>query len=128
MARKALEDGAVVVDIRCADSRDAPGGSVEVVAGALSIPWSTAEGAMQVSALPADKDTLIVLHCAGGSRAEKAAAFLAEKHGYTNIINGGGPANAELWPAFRAAGRSLHTHTQHFLSLSLSSEGVGILL
>lgn len=46
-----------------------------------------------------DLSTPIVTHCGGGGRGQKAKDALL-KLGYTNVINGGGPAVEELWAKF----------------------------
>jgi rhodanese-related sulfurtransferase len=46
-----------------------------------------------------DKTTPIVTHCGGGGRGQKAKEYLTAQ-GYTNVINGGGPAVKELWDKF----------------------------
>ena len=46
-----------------------------------------------------DLATPIVTHCGGGGRGQKAKEFL-EANGYTNVVNGGGPAVKELWDKF----------------------------
>ena len=46
-----------------------------------------------------DLATPIVTHCGGGGRGQKAKEFLEAK-GYTNVVNGGGPAVKELWDKF----------------------------
>lgn len=46
-----------------------------------------------------DLATPIITHCGGGGRGQKAKEFLEAK-GYTNVVNGGGPAVTELWDKF----------------------------
>ena len=43
-------------------------------------------------ALPEDRTASIVAHCGHGARGGKATAFLRDL-GYTNAVNGGGPAH-----------------------------------
>ena len=43
-----------------------------------------------------DKDAYIITHCGGGGRALLAKNYL-EENGFTNVINGGGPWEKELW-------------------------------
>eukprot|EP00930_Biecheleria_cincta_P094726 TRINITY_DN86159_c0_g1_i1.p2 TRINITY_DN86159_c0_g1~~TRINITY_DN86159_c0_g1_i1.p2 ORF type:complete len:162 (-),score=25.74 TRINITY_DN86159_c0_g1_i1:208-693(-) len=81
---------AVIVDLRGAGERE--GGIF--VPEAIHAPWDGSS--MPLENLPADKNALIVLHCAVGGRAEKGKAFL-ESLGYTNVLNGGGPATPEQW-------------------------------
>lgn len=46
-----------------------------------------------------EKDTPIITHCGGGGRGQKAKDFLIE-HGFTNVLNGGGPKEKECWSEF----------------------------
>ena len=45
------------------------------------------------------KDTPIITHCGGGGRGQKAKDYLM-KHGFTNVLNGGGPKETECWKEF----------------------------
>lgn len=43
------------------------------------------------------RDRLFVItHCGGGGRGQKALEFVT-KNGFPNVINGGGPEDAECW-------------------------------
>ena len=46
-----------------------------------------------------DKDTYIITHCGAGGRGGKAKTYL-EQYGFTNVINGGGPKDGELWAIY----------------------------
>jgi rhodanese-related sulfurtransferase len=48
---------------------------------------------------PLPKDTPIITHCGAGGRGQMAKEFL-EKHGFTNVVNGGGPKESECWAVF----------------------------
>jgi rhodanese-related sulfurtransferase len=45
------------------------------------------------------KDTPIITHCGQGRRGQQAKEFLQE-HGFTKVINGGGPFETEQWKEF----------------------------
>lgn len=73
---------------------------------AVNVPFKRDEKRLDPEALRAledavggDKTTPIVTHCGGGGRGQKAKEYL-ESLGYDNVINGGGPAVAELWAKF----------------------------
>jgi rhodanese-related sulfurtransferase len=44
-------------------------------------------------------DTPIITHCGGGGRGLKAKNYL-EEHGFTHVLNGGGPKETECWKQF----------------------------
>jgi|TARA_B110000003_G_scaffold258741_1_gene278170 rhodanese-related sulfurtransferase len=46
-----------------------------------------------------NKSTPIITHCGGGGRGQKAKEYLISQ-GYSNVINGGGPAVEALWKTF----------------------------
>ena len=48
---------------------------------------------------PVEKDTPMITHCGGGGRGQKAKDYLME-HGFTNVVNGGGPKETECWAEF----------------------------
>ena len=73
---------------------------------AVNVPFKRDEKRLDPEALRAlenavggDKTSPIVTHCGGGGRGQKAKEYL-ESLGYDNVINGGGPAVAELWAKF----------------------------
>jgi len=78
------EPGAVVVDLRLEFER------YHRVAGAVHAPWDREAKHMPTDALPADKDALLIVHCASGNRVRDAIPFLAAL-GYRRMVNGGGP-------------------------------------
>ena len=98
---EALYAGAVTIDLRNPVSSEATGGALRMLDGALSAPWDRAIATMPLTALPSDKAEPIVLVCRSGTRAAKAASYLADA-GYTRVLNGGGPEGpAELWQVRR---------------------------
>lgn len=64
---------------------------------AVNLPWNRESNAMELP--PVEKDTPIITHCGGGWRGQEAKEFL-EKHGYTNVLNGGGPREEDEWNEF----------------------------
>jgi len=71
---------------------------------AIHLPWDRTTGTMPLpsslsSSSNVSLDTPIITHCGGGGRGQKACDFL-KQHGYTNVINGGGPEDAECWKEF----------------------------
>jgi rhodanese-related sulfurtransferase len=44
-------------------------------------------------------DTPIITHCGGGGRGLEAKNYL-EQHGFTRVLNGGGPKETECWKEF----------------------------
>eukprot|EP00591_Stephanopyxis_turris_P010847 CAMPEP_0195509406 /NCGR_PEP_ID=MMETSP0794_2-20130614/2348_1 /TAXON_ID=515487 /ORGANISM="Stephanopyxis turris, Strain CCMP 815" /LENGTH=127 /DNA_ID=CAMNT_0040636615 /DNA_START=167 /DNA_END=550 /DNA_ORIENTATION=- len=46
-----------------------------------------------------EKDAPIITHCGGGGRGQKAKDYLMA-HGFTNVLNGGGPKEVECWNEF----------------------------
>ena len=76
---------------------------------AVNVPYKRDENRLDPNALKTledavggDKTTPIVTHCGGGGRGQKAKEYL-ESLGYVDVINGGGPAVAELWAKFGSA-------------------------
>jgi len=64
----------------------------------INLLWDHATATMPLPDIP--KDTPIIAHCgAGGRRTELAKEFLI-KHGFTNVVNGGGPQEPENWAIF----------------------------
>eukprot|EP00591_Stephanopyxis_turris_P011177 CAMPEP_0195518616 /NCGR_PEP_ID=MMETSP0794_2-20130614/13336_1 /TAXON_ID=515487 /ORGANISM="Stephanopyxis turris, Strain CCMP 815" /LENGTH=130 /DNA_ID=CAMNT_0040647623 /DNA_START=150 /DNA_END=542 /DNA_ORIENTATION=- len=68
---------------------------------AYNIPYDRPTDSMDLSILPdtTTKQTPIITHCGGGGRGQKAKDFLLA-NGYENVINGGGPEDAECWAEF----------------------------
>ena len=99
----------LVVDVRHPDPDVEPGDVKSLaVAGfpnasnnyrpqAVNLPWSRETNSMDIP--NADKDTPIITHCGGGGRGQLAKEFL-ESHGFTNVINGGGPKEVDCWAEF----------------------------
>jgi rhodanese-related sulfurtransferase len=46
------------------------------------------------------KDTPIITHCGAGGRGQMAKEYLMDQHGFTNVLNGGGPKVTECWKIF----------------------------
>ncbi|GMI52306.1 hypothetical protein TeGR_g721 [Tetraparma gracilis] len=69
--------------------------------GAYNLPYDRANERMDLGLLPerCGLDTPIISHCGGGGRGRKARDFLRAS-GYTNVLNGGGPEDAECWREF----------------------------
>ncbi len=79
-AREAVSHGAVLIDVRDADElMEKP-----AVAGALNISRGRLE--LKIAEAVPDKDTPIVLYCAGGNRGALAADSL-QQLGYRNVSN-----------------------------------------
>ena len=85
-ARKLIEGGALVVDVRTPEEFE--GGHLD---RATNVPIQDfAERIAEVDKLVGgDKAKPVVVYCGSGGRASKAKAQL-EKAGYTNVVNGGG--------------------------------------
>mmetsp|Transcript_38113 Transcript_38113/g.81221 ORF Transcript_38113/g.81221 Transcript_38113/m.81221 type:complete len:350 (-) Transcript_38113:383-1432(-) len=96
--KAALAQGATVIDLRPVASEEAIDGIFSIVDGSLSAEYDRETGAVPTALLPEFTAPLIV-HCKSGRRAAKAISYLSEK-GYTNLLNGGGPADEETWAAF----------------------------
>ncbi len=84
-AEELRADGAVVLDVREADEFEQG-----AIPGAVFIPRGHLEG--QVEGRIGDKDTKIVVHCAGGVRSAFAAKTLTEL-GYTDVVSMAGGFN-----------------------------------
>ena len=94
---EALDGGAVLVDVRPPNSSEAIDGVFRALLGAVSAPLQ--DGVVPLSALPADKETVLIVYCRSGRRAGATAAHLLEA-GYSHVYNAGGPAgDAHLWQA-----------------------------
>mmetsp|Transcript_86466 Transcript_86466/g.244266 ORF Transcript_86466/g.244266 Transcript_86466/m.244266 type:complete len:394 (-) Transcript_86466:274-1455(-) len=114
--RSALRRGALVVDVRAADSSELTNKSTapvfEVVDGSLSAPYDKVNQTVPVGALgllQQEKSAPLVVHCRSGARAGKAIAFLRGL-GYTDLTNGGGPAVVDLREAYADAGLPWRPH------------------
>jgi len=108
----------IILDVRNLDFEKEPGdalsaakasigGDVGARPRALNVVYDRETSSMDLTTIPADwlaggiATAPVVTHCGGGGRGEKAKAFL-EKNGFGNVINGGGPEDAECWNEFGA--------------------------
>jgi rhodanese-related sulfurtransferase len=101
-------DRLVVVDLRNPDAAVEPEDQKTLALAALpsatnrphavSLIWDRTTASMPLPDLE-DKNTPIITHCGAGGRGQLAKEFL-EKHGYTNVLNGVGPKEEELWAEF----------------------------
>merc|ERR1712087_712525 len=104
-------DNLVVVDVRNPDAEKEPGDqkslavapipdpSQDVRPSGLHLVWDRDSNAMPLPPDSVAKDTAIITHCGGGGRGQKAKDFL-ESNGYTNVLNGAGPKETELWAVY----------------------------
>jgi rhodanese-related sulfurtransferase len=89
--------GAVLVDVRPPNSSEAIDGVFRTLIGVISAPLQ--DGVPPLSALPTDKDTVLIVFCRSGRRAGAAVTYLIGE-GYTNVYNAGGPAGDKVvWQA-----------------------------
>ena len=79
------EPGAVVIDVREPDEYEQG-----AIPGALHIPRGQLES--NIEGRVSDRDTPLIVHCAGGTRSAFAAKSLAEL-GYTNVVSMAGGFN-----------------------------------
>lgn len=98
----------LVVDVRNPNAENEPGDQKSFAVGPLPAdgvrPLAqllTFDRATKSMPLPegANKDTPIITHCGSGGRGQKAKDFL-ESAGFTNVVNGGGPKDTELWEIY----------------------------
>ena len=73
---------------------------------AINVPYDRANSNLPLEEIEARVEALggrdavhIITHCGGGGRGEKSKQFLIE-HGFPNVLNGGGPDDAECWKVF----------------------------
>ncbi len=102
-------DNLVVVDVRNPDAEKEPGDqkslavapvpSADVRPSGLHLIWDRDSNSMPLPPDSVAKDTAIITHCGGGGRGQKAKEFL-ESNGYTNVLNGAGPKETELWNVY----------------------------
>jgi len=85
--------------LRPVDSSEAIEGVFHMIDGSLSALWDRDAGTLSTAVLPADKTQPFVLQCRSGGRVTKAIAFLKQQ-GYTNVVQGGGPADPEIWECY----------------------------
>lgn len=97
----------LVADVRNPDAEAEPGDQKSIAVAPLP-----AEGVRPLAQLltfdrstksmplpDVSKDTPIITHCGSGGRGQKAKDFL-EGAGFTNVVNGGGPKDSELWEIY----------------------------
>ena len=99
----------VVVDVRNPDAEKEPGDqkslavapvpSADIRPSGLHLIWDRDSDSMPLPPDSVAKDTAIITHCGGGGRGQKAKEFL-ESNGYTNVLNGAGPKETELWDVY----------------------------
>mmetsp|Transcript_16671 Transcript_16671/g.19210 ORF Transcript_16671/g.19210 Transcript_16671/m.19210 type:complete len:154 (-) Transcript_16671:256-717(-) len=106
---KTAENKLVVVDVRNSDASKEPGDQKSLAVAplpsgdtrpnALNLVWDRESNSMPLPPETLDKDTPLITHCGGGGRGQKARDFLESK-GYTNVLNGAGPKETELWKVY----------------------------
>jgi rhodanese-related sulfurtransferase len=88
-------------DAKSSEKAPLAGTSAGYRPGAYNLPYDRVNSCMDLGLLPerCGPDTPIISHCGGGGRGQKAKDFLLA-NGYTNVLNGGGPEDAECWHQF----------------------------
>mmetsp|Transcript_9907 Transcript_9907/g.20974 ORF Transcript_9907/g.20974 Transcript_9907/m.20974 type:complete len:166 (+) Transcript_9907:83-580(+) len=101
----------VVVDVRNPDADKEPGDQKSLAVAPVPDPsggirpsglhlvWDRDTVSMPLPPDSVPKDAPLVTHCGGGGRGQKAKDFLESK-GYTNVLNGAGPKETELWSVY----------------------------
>mmetsp|Transcript_9940 Transcript_9940/g.20798 ORF Transcript_9940/g.20798 Transcript_9940/m.20798 type:complete len:176 (-) Transcript_9940:199-726(-) len=104
-------DNLVVVDVRNPDADKEPGDQKSLAVAPIPDPsngvrpsglhlvWDRDSDSMPLPPDSVAKDTPLITHCGGGGRGQKAKDFLESK-GYTNVLNGAGPKETELWSVY----------------------------
>lgn len=104
-------DKLIVVDVRNPDTDKEPGDQKSLAVAPVPNPsegirpnglhlvWDRDSNSMPLPPDSVAKDTPLITHCGGGGRGQKAKDFLESK-GYTNVLNGAGPKETELWNVF----------------------------
>ena len=104
-------DKLVVVDVRNPDAEKEPGDQKSLAVAPIPDPpagvrpsglhlmWDRDSDSMPLPPDSVAKDTPIITHCGGGGRGQKAKDFL-ESNGFTNVLNGAGPKETELWNVY----------------------------
>jgi rhodanese-related sulfurtransferase len=97
----------LVVDVRNPDAEMEPGDQKSIkVAGlpsptfrpqAIGLIYDRTTNSMPLPEVA--KDTPIITHCGGGGRGQIAKNYL-EEHGFTLVLNGGGPKETECWTEY----------------------------
>ena len=101
-------DSLLVIDVRNPDATVEPGDQKSLAVAALPsasnrpqarhLIWDRTTKSMPLpDGVP--KDTPIITHCGGGGRGQKAKDFLL-KHGFTKVLNGGGPKETDCWAEY----------------------------
>ena len=85
LARTAIEQGALVIDVRAAEEF-----ATGHYPGAINIPHTLIS--KKIASIEKDKNKSIVVYCRSGNRAEVAKTELT-KGGYLRVINAGGLAD-----------------------------------
>jgi rhodanese-related sulfurtransferase len=100
----------VVVDVRNPDATVEPGDQKSLAVAslpgdnnrpqAIHLIWDRTTSSMPLPpSSVVSKDTPIITHCGGGGRGQLAKEYL-QKQGYTNVINGAGPKEQQLWKLY----------------------------
>lgn len=74
---------------------------------AINIVYDRSTSSMELKQMPQEwidagggiESVPVITHCGGGGRGQKAKDYLIEA-GFKNVLNGGGPEDAECWAAF----------------------------
>jgi len=85
--KELIDKGALVVDVRTPE--EFASGHYK---GAVNIPLVELESKIE---LFGDKENNIIVYCRSANRSSKAKEIL-EKHGYRNVVNGGGLKDMKL--------------------------------
>jgi rhodanese-related sulfurtransferase len=108
-------DALVVIDVRNPDASVEPGDQKSLaVAGlpssdgetqrrpqAKHLIWDRTTNSMPLGPLEGlPKDTPIITHCGGGGRGQLAKEYLEQQAGFTNVLNGAGPKEKDLWAIY----------------------------
>lgn len=102
-------DALLVIDVRNPDVSVEPGDQTSLAVAALPsktyrphaihLKWDRESHSMPLPPDDVDLNTPIITHCGGGKRGQSAKEFL-NQHGFTNVVNGGGPKQVECWNVF----------------------------
>jgi rhodanese-related sulfurtransferase len=104
-------DALVVVDVRNPDPVVEPGDQKSLAVASLPDPanglrpralhllYDRSTGTMPLPPPSVPKDAPIITHCGGGGRGQLAKLYL-EENGYTNVWNGAGPKEKDLWAVY----------------------------
>ena len=103
---EAAGDKLLVVDVRNANDpydeksvEKTPVPSEGVRPHGINLIWDNNTESMPLPPPTTDLNTPIITHCGAGGRGQKAKEYLLAK-GYTNVINGGGPKETDLWEIY----------------------------